>query len=125
MKRTAEFLEALHSLAKSISLQKKHASYSLKTINEAIKPVEQCVSVIQNSLHHIRHDRNIGLKCVNGPEGNISAATVDSLHLLDFGLKQLKNDSEKLGYKNINLLSCMTLSLENLHSMVNRKHKLY
>ena len=100
----------------------KHASFSLKTIDKAIKLVEKFVSLIQNNLDHIRHDRNIGLKSLNGPEGSISAATVNSIHLLDFGMKQLKNNTKKLGYRNINLRSFMTLSLENLHSTVNDKH---
>ena len=60
------------------------ASCSLKTIDKAIKLVEQCVSAIQNNVDHIRHDGSICLKSLNGPEGNLSAATVDSLDLLDF-----------------------------------------
>ena len=79
------------------------------------------------NIDRIRHDRNIGPKILNGSEGNVSVATVDSLHLLGFGLTQLENNTEKLGYRNINMLSCMTLSLENLDSTVNKKHgaKLY
>ena len=77
---------------------------------------------MQNNVDHIRHGRNIVLKSLNGHEGNVPAATVDSLHLQGFGLRQLKNNTEKLGYRNINLLSCMTLSLENLHSNENKKH---
>lgn len=37
--------------------------------------------------HHIRHDKNIGLKCLNGPEESVSLASADSLHLLDLKLK--------------------------------------
>ena len=44
LKETTEFLDALHSLAKEYSLHEKHASYSLKTIDEVTKLVEQCVS---------------------------------------------------------------------------------
>ena len=80
------------------------------------------MSAIQSNVDHIRHDRNIGLKILNEPEGSVLAATVDSLHLLDFGMRQLKDNSEKPGYRNINLLSCMILSLENLDSTVNKKH---
>ena len=69
----------------------------LKKIDEAIKLVEQYVNVIQNNVDRIRHDKNIGLKSLNGPEGSISATTVDSLHLLDFGLRQLKKNTEKHG----------------------------
>ena len=78
--------------------------------------------MIENNVDYIRHDRNIALKSLNGPEGSVSAATVDSLHLLDFELRQLKNNTEKLGYRNLNFLGCMILSLENLHSTVNKKH---
>ena len=52
--------------------------------------VEQCVSVIQSNADYLRLDRNMGLKSLNRPEGSVSAAAVDSLHLLDFGLSQLK-----------------------------------
>ena len=120
LKRAADFLDALHSLTKAFSLHKKHASYSLKTIDEAEKLVEQCMSVIQKNVDHTRHDRNIGL--INEPEGSVSAATIDSLHLLGFGLRHLKNNTEKFGYRDINFLSCMTLPLENLDSTVNKKH---
>ena len=41
-KRTAEFLDALHSLAKAFFLHEKHA----KTTDETIKLAEQYVSVI-------------------------------------------------------------------------------
>ena len=98
--------------SQSIFPHEKHASYSLKTIDEAIKLVEQCESVIQSHVVHFRYDRNKGLKTLNGPKGSVSAATLDSLHLLDFGLRQLKI-TEKLGHRNINLFSCLTLSLEN------------
>ena len=73
------------------------------------------------NIDRIRHDRNIGPKSLNEPEGSVSATTVDSLHLPGFGLTQLKNYTEKFGYRNINMLSSMTLSLENLDSTVNNK----
>ena len=50
LKRTAEFLHALHILAKAFSLHERHVSYILKAIDEAIKLVEQCVSVILSSI---------------------------------------------------------------------------
>ena len=61
----------------------------------------------------------------NGPKGSLSAPTVDSLHLLHllgFGLRQLKNNTEKLDNRIMNLLGWMKLSLKNLHSTVNKKH---
>ena len=38
---------------------------------------------------------------LNGPEGSVLAATVDSLHLLHFGMRQLNKNTEKPGYRNI------------------------
>ena len=72
------------------------------------------------NFDHIKHDRNIGPKSLNGLEGSFSAATVDSLHLLGFGLTEMKNNTEKFSYRNVNMLSCVTLSLENLD--LNKKH---
>ena len=89
-------MDPLYSLAKAYSLHEKHASYSLKTIEEAIKFVEQCVSVIQNNVDHLKHKRNTGFKSLNRPEGRVSRTTVDSLRLLDFGLRQLKKILEEL-----------------------------
>ena len=66
LKRTDEFLDALNSLTKAFSLHEKHASNSLTTMDEAIKLVEQCVSVIQNNVNHIRHGRNMCFKSSNG-----------------------------------------------------------
>ena len=83
------------------------------------------MKVIQNKFDHVRHNRNTGLKRFNGPARSVSAATVDSIHLVDFALNQLKNNTEKLGHKNINLLSCMISSLEYLHSTVNIAQKLF
>ena len=40
-----------------------------------------------------------------------------------FMLETTEKNTEKLGYRNISLLSCMTLSLENLHSTMNKKHE--
>ena len=37
------------------------------------------------------------------------------------GLKKLKENCESFNYNEVNLLSCMTLSVENLHSTLNRK----
>ena len=73
------------------------------------------------NIDRIRHDRNVGSKHLNRPEGSVSAATVDSLLLPGFRMT-VKNNTEKLVCGNINMLSSMTLSLENLDSTMNKKH---
>ena len=58
---------------------------------------------------------------LNGPEGSVSAVTISSIKMLLRGLKKLKENCESFNYNEVNLLSCMTLSVENLHSTLNRK----
>ena len=58
---------------------------------------------------------------LNGPEGRVSAVTVCSIKMLLYGLKKLKENCESFNYNEVNLLNCMTLSVENLHAAVNRK----
>ena len=50
---------------------------------------------IQNNAHHIRHDGNISQK-LKWTEGSVSTATVDLLHLINFGLRQLKSNTENM-----------------------------
>ena len=78
--------------------------------------------MIQNNVDHITRDRNIGFKILSEPEGSISTAPINLLHLVDFGLRQLVNNTKKLGYSKINLLSYIILSLQHLHSTVCKKY---
>ena len=58
---------------------------------------------------------------LNGQEGTVSAVTVCSIKMLLWGLKKLKENCELFSCNEVNLLSCMTLSAENLHLEGNRK----
>ena len=58
---------------------------------------------------------------LDGPGGSFSAVAVCSIKMLLWGLKKLKEDCESFNYNEVNLLNCMTLSVENLHSALNRK----
>lgn len=78
--------------------------------------------MIQNNVDHITRDRNIGFKILSEPERSISTAPINLLHLVDFGLRQLVNNTKKLGYSKINLLSYIILSLQHLHSTVCKKY---
>ena len=50
-----------------------------------------------------------------------SIINVCLIKVLLWGLNKLKENHESFSYNKVNLLSCMTLSAENLHSAVNRK----
>ena len=58
---------------------------------------------------------------LNGADGSVSAVTVCSMKMLLWDLKRLNENCESFSYNRVNLLCCMALSVENLHSAVNRK----
>ena len=60
------------------------------------------------------------INSLKGPEGSVSAAAVCSIKMRLWGLKKLKENCESFNYNEVNFLSCVTLSVENLHSAVNR-----
>ena len=58
---------------------------------------------------------------LNGPEVSVSVVNVCSIKMLLRSIKKHKENCESFSYKKVNLLRYMTLSVENLHSAVNRK----
>ena len=48
--------------------------------------------------------------------------TVESVKLLKWGLELMQRNLDPLGYDDTSLLSCMTLDVENLHSVVHHKN---
>lgn len=120
LSQTAKFLMGLGSIVDAFSVHEKHQKYSLKSLDEAISLVSSCDEMISTNIESIRSVVN-HQKCLNGPEGSISAATTESIKILLWGLKRLRENVESYGYRKTNLLSCMTLTVENLHSAVNKK----
>ena len=60
-------------------------------------------------------------RTLNGPEGHVSAKTVASVGMIEWGLKRLYNNLKPFDYSATNLLSCMTLDIENCHPTVHTK----
>lgn len=58
---------------------------------------------------------------LNGPQGYVSAKTTASVEMIEWGLQRLLVNVSKFDYKATNLLSCMTLDVENCHSNVHIK----
>ena len=56
-------------------------------------------------------------------EGSVAAKTVELVKLLKWGLKRMERNPEPLGFNSTSLLSCMTLDVENLYSVVHHKNK--
>ncbi|KAL9966337.1 hypothetical protein ACROYT_G024391 [Oculina patagonica] len=121
LKKTAEFLKGIGELFAAFSIHEKHHKYDLCDLTTAIRRVGMCLQVLEENVASIR-ELNICLpSSLNGPEGSVAAKTVDSVKLLKWGLERLKQNLAPFGFEDTNLLSCMTLDIENLHSVVHHK----
>ena len=72
---------------------------------------------MQNNIHRINKSNENLPKNLNGPEGSISAKTLDSIKILERGLKRLERNVQVFEYTDVNLLNCMTLEIEHILSM--------
>ena len=52
---------------------------------------------------------------------SVAAKTLDSVRLTKWSLERLNQNLDQHGYEHANLLSCKTLDVENLHSVVHHK----
>ena len=58
---------------------------------------------------------------LNGPKGHVAGNMVVSVEMIEWGLHRLLVSVSEFDYKAINVLSCMTLGVENCHSTVHIK----
>ena len=58
---------------------------------------------------------------LNGPQGHVSAKTVTSVEMIEWGPQRLLVSISEFDYQAINLLSCMALDVENCNSTVHIK----
>lgn len=120
MEECARFLGAIGCLFKAFSVHEKGVQYTVQSIEEAILLVQRCNTVMEENTVDIR--RTTGIKTtLNGPEGHVAARTVASLSLIEKGLSKLADHLKTFNYKHVNLLSCVTLDVENCHSIVHTK----
>jgi hypothetical protein len=89
-------------------------------MEEAVSLVRQCKEMLEENTNDIRGATSIET-ALNGPQGHVSARTVASVAMIDAGLKRLDANLQKYDYAHTNLLSCMTLDVENCHSVVHVK----
>ena len=122
LKQTASFLTVIRNLVDAFSVHEKHKKNETKLLQDAIVLVSECLDIMQNNTHQMNESHENLPKKLNGPEGSISAKTLDSIKILDWGLNQLERNMQIFEYTDVNLLSCMTLDIEHLHSTFNRKH---
>ena len=53
---------------------------------------------------------------LNRPQGHVAGNMVASVEMIEWGLHRLLVSVSEFDYKAINVLSCMTLGVENCHS---------
>ena len=114
-------MKALGNLADAFSIHESKQEFKLQSLPDAILLVERCVEVIQKNTDLIRENDPSLPKSLNGPEGSVSAVSLESLHIVLWALKRLGTISATYNIKGWNLLSCVTLDVENLHSSVNQQ----
>ena len=88
MYHCARFLRAIGALYEAFSIHNKAALYETKTTNEAIELVRHCKTTLEEYEYEIHAERNI-TDALNGPQGHVSAKTVDSIQLMEWGLLRL------------------------------------
>ena len=118
---TAEFLRALGKIYKAFSVHEKHQPYELCCIDDAIVLIKECLSFLRQVEELIRNDVPNLPKYLNGPQEMVANKTVESVEMIKIGLERLATTPRSFEYRNLNLLSCTTMDVENFHSVVHHK----
>lgn len=120
LKECAHFLTAIGCLYKAFSMHDRGAHISVKSSEEAIGLVGQCREILHENTHDIQKLTGIHTT-LNGLQGHVSARTMASVAMIETGLHRLHANLKQFKYDHTNLLSCMTLDVENYHATVHVK----
>ena len=121
---TAAFLDAVGKIYKAFSVHEKHAKYELCNLQDAVLLLKETLQYLRRNEALIRGEIQSLPRSLNGPQGNVAEKTIESVSLLQSGLQRLYDLLAPMGYTWTNLLSCMTLDVENCHSVVHHKSPL-
>lgn len=124
LSQTAKFLSALGKLYGAFSVHKKGHPVTRRTLSEAIAKVGECKDVLLQYESSVRTIEGLSRATLNGPQGMVSAATMKSIDMLHWGLCRMKTMLSSVSFGSTDLLSCMTLDVEHLHSTSHIKHPL-
>ena len=105
-------------------MHKKGQSPPPRTLPEATEKVKECKEILAEYEKSVRSVPECSKMTLNGPQGTVSAVTVRSVDMLHWGLDRMRSLSSALSFDATNLLSCMTLDVEHLHSTSHIKHPL-
>ena len=103
-------LRAIGAISQAFSVHNK------KTAEEASGLVHHCKTVLEEHVYQIRAESNI-TGALNGAQGHVSE-TENSVQLMERGLGRLADILGEYDYQALDLLSCMTLGVENCHTTV-------
>ena len=120
MVECVKFLNSVGQLFDAFSIHCKGTGYSIKSPDETLSLVRQCKELLERKTNEIRMSTGI-TSAINGPQGHVSARTVASVAILEWGLQRLYSNLQPFNQSSTNLLSCMTLDVENCHSSVHIK----
>jgi len=120
LQECAQFLKAIGCLYEAFSVHDRGAHFSVKSSEEAIGLVGQCREMLDENTRDIQKLTGINTT-LNGPQGHVSARTVASVAIIETGLHRLHANLKQFKYDHTNLLSCMTLDVENCHATVHVK----
>ena len=112
MVECVKFLNSVGQLFDAFSIHCKGTGYSIKSPDETLSLVRQCKELLERKTNEIRMSTGI-TSAINGPQGHVSARTVASVALLEWGLQRLYSNLQPFNQSSTNLLSCMTLDVEN------------
>lgn len=122
LSQTAKFLSAIGNLYDAFSVHKKGQSVPTRTLQEAESKITECKRFLSELERAVRSEKGCSNTSLNGPQGMVSAVTVKSVDLLDWGVRRLKSLLSSLSFEDTSLLSCMTLDVEHFHSTSHVKH---
>ena len=123
---TAKILNALGHLNDAFSVHKKSKGQSvpLRTLAQAVEKFGQWKDALSEFEHSVRCVEGCSEISLHRPQGMVSAATVKSVVLLHWGLGRIESVLSALSFPYTNLLCCITLDVDHLHSTFHIKHPL-
>ena len=98
MTECSKLLSGIGNLYAAFSVHQKRESYTVKTLPEAIGLVGGCHQLLAQNEFLLRAQEEVNVNALNGPQGNVSAKTVKSVEMLEWGLQKLHETLSVHGY---------------------------
>ena len=110
---TVKFLGAVGDLCSGFSVHDKGNAYETCNLQTASELVHNCRVFLEKNEQAIS-DHELP-KTLNGPRWNVAGNSVELVPLVELGLNRLNKVTKQFRFNEANLLSCMTLDVEQFH----------